>query len=250
MNAHHLAAVNQKERTLMTTASSLVRWAGLSAMVGGSLFVGIQAVHPPETLSSVTTEAWAVVHYGGVAMCLLNLLGITGVYVRQAEKAGWLGLAGFLLLGLMWPLTAAFQFTEALVLPLLAREAPAFVEGFLGITSGHTGKFDLGLLPAVYSLNGVLYLAGGVLLGIATLRARVLPRGAGGLLAVGTVAPLVLSLLPHEFVRLAAVPVGAAFIWLGYALWSERRQHAGGALTESVAPAASRGVVATNVGEA
>jgi hypothetical protein len=70
--------------------------------------------------------------------------------------------------------------------------------------------------------TSVLYLLGGVLLGIATLRAGILPRWAGGGLAVGTVAPVVLSLLlPHEFVRLAAVPVGIALALLGYALWSE-----------------------------
>ena len=38
-------------------------------------------------------------------------------------------------------------------------------------------------------------------------------------------AALVLSLLlPHEFIRLAAVPVGIALALLGYALWSERRE--------------------------
>jgi hypothetical protein len=77
----------------------------------------------------------------------------------------------------------------------------------------------------VYSLTSVLYLLGGVLFGIATFRAGILPRWAGGGLAVGTVAPLVLSLLlPHEFIRLAAVPVGMALALLGYALWSERRE--------------------------
>jgi uncharacterized iron-regulated membrane protein len=50
-------------------------------------------------------------------------------------------------------------------------------------------------------------------------------RWAGAALAVGTVAPLVLSLLlPHAFIRLAAVPVGIALALLGYALWSERRE--------------------------
>ena len=41
---------------------------------------------------------------------------------------------------------------------------------------------------------------------------------------MATLAPLVLSLLlPQEFIRLAAVPMGVALVWLGYALWSERR---------------------------
>ena len=222
---------------MKTTTSNLIRWAGLSAMVGGFLFVAIQPIHPPEILSSVTTSTWAIVHYVGVAMCFLILLGITGIYARQAEESGWLGLAGFLVFGLFWVVTASFQFAEGLILPLLAAEAPKFVVGFLGITSGSPSEVSLGILPAVYSLTSVLYLLGGVLFGIATFRAGILPRWAGGGLAVGTVAPLVLSLLlPHEFIRLAAVPVGIALALLGYALWSERREKVSEPLPRRLTP--------------
>jgi hypothetical protein len=210
---------------MKTTASNLIRWAGLSAVLGGSLFIIMQPIHPPDTLSSVTTSAWATVHYVGVVMCLLTLLGIVGIYARQVKESGLLGLAGFLVFSLMWALTAAFQFAEGLILPLLATDAPTFVEGFVGITSGTPSEVSLGILPTVYSITSVLYLVGGVLFGIATFRAGVLPRWAGGALAVGTVAPLALSLLlPHEFIRLAAVPMGIALAVLGYALWSDRRE--------------------------
>jgi hypothetical protein len=125
----------------------------------------------------------------------------------------------------MWALTAAFQFAEGLIVPLLATVVPSFAVGFEGISSGSPSEVSLGLLPAVNSLTSVLYLVGGVLFGVATFRAGILPRWAGGGLAVGTVAPLALSLLlPHEFIRLAAVPVGLALALLGYALWSERRE--------------------------
>ena len=33
-------------------------------------------------------------------MCFFGLLGMAGLYARQAEKSGWLGLAGFLLFSL------------------------------------------------------------------------------------------------------------------------------------------------------
>jgi hypothetical protein len=230
-----------------TTASNRIRWAGLSAVAGGSLFAVMQLIHPPEVLPSVTTGAWALVHYLGVAMCLLNLVGVAGMYARQADEAGRLGLVGFLLLGLFWPLTAAFQFAEAMILPLLVSDAPAFVEGWLGIVTGSPSAVDLGALPAVYGLTGGLYLLGGVVFGVATIRAAVLPRWAAGLLAGGTVAPLALSVLPHEFVRLAVLPMSVALVWLGYALWSERREHASDPVP-GVAPDSSRTVVATEAG--
>jgi hypothetical protein len=34
------------------------------------------------------------------------------------------------------------------------------------------------------------------------------------------------ALLPHQLERLAAMPMGFALAWLGYALWSERRGQA------------------------
>ena len=209
------------------TAASLIRWAGLSAMMAGILFVVIQPIHPPDVLSSVTTARWAIVHSLGIAMCLLGLLGLAGLYARQAEEAGWLGLAGYLLFSLFYALTLAFQFAEAFISPRLATEAPRFVEGFLGIPSGHASEVNLGALPAVYTLSGVLYLLAPLLFGIATLRAGILPRWRAGLLAfAGPVSALAAALLPHELERIAAVPVGLSLAWLGYALWSERREHA------------------------
>jgi hypothetical protein len=87
----------------------------------------------------------------------------------------------------------------------------------------------------------VLYLLGGVLFGVGTFRAGVLPRWAGGVLAVGTVLPAVLSsFVPLEFLRMTAVPVGVALAWLGFALWSERRAAASQPLPSRVTPHLSR----------
>jgi hypothetical protein len=229
MNANRQTAViggNDKESQMKVTGAMLIRWAGLAAMVAGVIFAGIQPIHPPDVLSSVTTGAWAIITPLKTAMCLLFLLGITGLYARQVQEAGWLGLAGFLLFGLSWALQTAFVFAEAFIMPPLATTAPRFVEGFLGIASGHASTVNLGALPALYALVGVLYMLGGLLLGIATLRARVLPRWPAGLLAVAAVLTPAAALLPHQIQRFAAIPVGVALAWLGYALWSKRREHA------------------------
>ena len=254
MSTTHPAAVIQesikKESTMNTTPSTLIRWSGLAAVAGGLIFAGIQPIHPPDVVSSVTTGAWAIITQLKTAMCLLFLLGIAGIYAWQANRAGRLGVAGLLLFSLSWALQTPFVFAETFILPLLATDAPEFVDGVLGISYGRASEVDLGALPALYALVGILYMLGGLLLGIATLRAGVLPRRAAGLLAVTATLTPAAALLPHHIQRLAGVPMGIALAWLGYAVWSERRAHASEPLPGSTAPAAPRAAVATRVGDA
>ena len=209
------------------TASSLIRWSGLAALVAGLIFAGIQPIHPPDVLSSVTTGAWAIIQSLKLAMCLLFLIGIAGIYARQVQEAGRLGLAAFLLLILCWWLQTGYVFTDLFILPVLANAAPQFVESFLGIVNaGSPVEMNIGALPAAYGLIGIVYMLGGLLFGIALLRAGILPRWPAGLLAVSSVLTPAAALLPHAIQRLAAIPVGLALAWLGYALWSERRARA------------------------
>lgn len=207
-------------------ASNLSRWAGLSAMGSGILFIGIQVIHPSDVLSSVTTDRWIIVHCLGIAMCLFGLLGVAGLYARQVNTAGWSGLAGYVLMTLFYALSMAFQFVEAFISPALADGSPEFVEGILGIASGDGSDTDLGALPEVYAITGGMYVLGGLLFGIASFRAGILPRRVAGLLALGAVLPLVAAPVPHPLDRTFAVPMGLALAWLGYALWAERREHA------------------------
>lgn len=209
-----------------TIAPNFIRWTGLSAVAAGIIFAGIQPIHPPDVVSSVTTTAWAIITPLKTAMCLLFLLGLGGIYARQVKEAGGLGLAGFLLFSLSWALQTAFVFAEAFIFPVLASTAPQFVDGLLGVASGRASDVNLGALPALYALVGVLYMLGGLLFGIATFRAGILPRWAAGLLAVTALLTPLAALLPHQIQRFAAVPVGVALAGLGYALWSERRSRA------------------------
>src|ERR687893_1890653 len=211
------------------TAPKLIRWAGLSAMAAGIIFVVILLIQPPYVLSSVTTTRWAIVQSAQVAMCILGLLGLTGLYARQANEAGWLGLAGYLVFSLFYALTLPFIFAQAFILPLLATTAPAFVESWLGILNPESPvEMNLGALPVLYWLAGFAgYMFGGLLFGIATFRPGVLPRWGSGLLAVaGPLGPVAVALLPHALERYVGMPQGIALAWLGYALFSERREQA------------------------
>lgn len=207
------------------STKNLIRWAGLSAVAAGLIFVAVQPIHPPDVPSSVTTTRWAIVHILSTAMCVLALLGVTGLYARQVRESGWLGLAGYLVFSLFWALQAPYVFAEAFIVPHLTA-APAFVQGWLAMAGGPAGGMNLGALATVYQVVGILYVLGGLLFGIATVRAHILSRWAAGLLIVAPLVAPMAGLLPGELHRIAAVPMGIALAWLGYSLWSERREQA------------------------
>ena len=71
----------------------------------------------------------------------------------------------------------------------------------------------------VFRLQGVGYLAGGLIFGVALYRARVLFRWAAVLLAVSGLVSAALAVMPDAFYRLLAYPNAIALIALGYSLW-------------------------------
>lgn len=208
---------------MTVTAHALLRWTGLAALVAGVIFAGIQPIHPADVLASVTTGTWTIFMSLKLLMCFLFLIGIAGLYVRQAEAAGWVGLVGVMLLIVLWSLQSGFVFTELFVLPPLASTAPQFVESFLSLVNGTTATMDIGALVPAYVVVGLAYMLGGLVFGIATVRAKVLPHWPAILMAVTAVLTPAAALLPHAIQRYVAIPMGIAFIWLGWALWSERR---------------------------
>ena len=206
------------------TASNLTRGAGLSAMLAGGIFAIVGLIHPPHVVASVTTSTWTIVHLLTIVMAFFGLLGIAGIYARQVDKAGWMGLAGCLLLSLWFVIVTGFTFFEAFILPLLANDSPEFAASFLGIFTGSVGQASVGALATIWTLLGVVYILGNLLFGIATFRAGILSRWAAALIGLGAVSSPAFALLPQSFAPLAAVPVGLGLAWLGYSLWSERRE--------------------------
>jgi hypothetical protein len=214
-----------KETRRQMPVSTLMHWSGISAMLAGLCFLIMGVFKPLNDTAFVTTPAWINVHSIAFALGFIGLLGMAGVYARQAKKSGWLGLAGFLLLSAWIMLQSGFSFVDAFILPHLVTESPRFVEGFLGMFNGVPSEIDLGILPTLYTVSNPMYLLGPMLFGIATIRAGILPRGAGALLVVGAMlAPVSALVLPPAYQPWVMVPIGLALAWLGYALFSERRE--------------------------
>lgn len=182
---------------MKVTHDNLLRAAGLSALLAGACYVLVVLFHPANIASSATSTRWAAVHVLACAMCFFGLLGATGLYARQAAKTGWLGLVGYTLLSLWFLLIMGFSFVEAFVVPQVATSSSTFVDAWMGMLTGAASDFDLGVLPTVWKLTAPAYMLGGLLFGLATFRAAILPRWAGALLALGTLLAPIAGLLPN-----------------------------------------------------
>lgn len=224
---------------MRVTNVMLSRAAAACAVLSGVAYVGIQFIHPDETVTAVSTDSWVVVALLTVAFAILGLVGVTGVYLRQTEEAGVLGLIGYVALALFFLLPITFSFAEAMILPVIVDDAPGFVENFNGLFNGEGSDGTLGALESISTVAGVLYLAGGLLFGIAVLRAKILWSWAAWFVIAGAVVAPLASVVPHEVGRFAAVPFGVGLIGLGISLWSDRRD------TASPSEAADRRSAAT-----
>ena len=191
------------------SSSDLMRWGGLAALVGGVLFVvaellGLPTINIESFSETATTTSFAIQTTTFLLGVVLMLLGLVGLYARQSEAAGALGLIGFLVAFLGTVLIGGFMWASVFIAPALATEVPEVVDA---------GP-PPGLLPTF-----IIFAVGWLLFGIATLRGRVFPRAAAILLIVGAVV----TILPLPFTTLV---FDVAVAWLGFALFTGREASA------------------------
>ncbi len=203
-----MTPIEQKEVRRISPVR-LIRRSGLLAIAAGAYMVVLPFVHPSEDVG-VHSAAWVPVHLLYFAALTGILLVLVGAFARQLQRAGRLGVAGFL---------TAFVGTAVLLLE--GREhlfSPDFGVGT------PLGLWELIAASLVFSV-------GYILLGAAIVRADVLPRGAGILLGVG--GPVVAFSPPIGVLAVLIVGhalFGLGLVWLGYALWTdtEHGQASGG----------------------
>jgi hypothetical protein len=135
------------------------------------------------------------------------LLALTAIYTREFAALGSLGMLGYLIAFLGTLMVAGDWWFEAYVIPKIATVAPAV----LGLPP--SGSVLLGAVATVG-----LYSVGWTLFGLATFRARVVPRPAALLLIAGGLAgPLALS-TPYQ------IPMAIAIGWIGLSLEREEAE--------------------------
>ena len=209
------------------TRTKLYRAAGVAAVVAGLIFVLLQFIHPDETVENVATSTWKAVHVLTMVMTALALVGVLGIYLRQVNESGVLGLIGVVLYGCGFFIIYGFSFVEAAVLPQLADTDPSYVADVIELTATGQASGELGGLAAANVASGVTYILGGVLFGVALWRARVLWRWAAALLVIGALSTSLTQVLPESLDRLVAIPVGVAWAGLGISLWQSTATRGG-----------------------
>ncbi|MEO7912185.1 MAG: hypothetical protein ABIV47_21285 [Roseiflexaceae bacterium] len=211
----------------MSNRSQLSRWSGLASMLGGLLFAIAIALHPLRHGEAVNASSYSAIHVLGAVALMLILFGLVGLYICQAEQLGTLGLYSFLLAFIGNVLTYGGLLSEGFLWPAVGLYDPAAVHSFDPNVVGARGS---SLLPLIFFVGLAFFALGYALFGRALIRAGVLPRWGGVLIAIGAVLYVVggfsLPLFGPEsplvtFIETSgAIPFGLGFIWLGYTLWS------------------------------
>jgi hypothetical protein len=209
-SARHVGAGGEPEQSV-TMVRTALRWSGL-ALVAAALVLGtaialaslrLPGAVPPMPLGSLLLLVGS----------MLLMLALPGMYARQAEAAGALGLLGHTLLAVGNVALIGFG------------AAPLFNPSVTGLDEEET------------IVGGLLLLAlllGFVLTAVATLRAAVYPRWSGILLLAAGVEFLLIFFGPEGLPSIAgaiigvswAVSLAVALAWIGVALWRGASQRA------------------------
>lgn len=189
-------------------SSSLVRWSGLAAMLGGALWITGAVIHASKPRGCVAEEcAFRPMRESGALdgiLMLLSLLlfavGVMGLVIlaRSTGRFGKMGKAGVVIGAAGVALLVIVSLIQSVVFG---------------------GDF---LLMPYFVIPGLLAMVIGLmLLGVAILRSRVLPRWAAALLIIGALAMLASNEQTSRV--LLVIPLGVAWVAVGYVLWSGRR---------------------------
>ena len=191
----------------MPSLNHFVRLSGLAAMLGGALWVVGTIIHASKPRGCIAQEcAFRPMRETGALVGILTLLSVVLLAVGAAglvilvRNAGRFGKAG--------KMGAFIGAGGAALLVIFTLIQAIFFGG------------DFVLMP-YFVIPGLLALVVGfLLLGVAILRAGVLPRWVAMLIILGALG--MLGANERTARVLLMIPFGVAWVAVGYVLWSER----------------------------
>jgi hypothetical protein len=131
---------------------------------------------------------------------------VVGLYLwqRRQEPFEWLGTVGVILI------------VTASVLITLGGLVLIYIDGVLGT--------EAEVLNDIVHPLELVVMIGAVLFGMATMRMNVLPSGGALLIIIGALVYFGIKIIgigPDWLISVPVAIVGAGWVWLGQALWSE-----------------------------
>ena len=201
--------------------TTLTRLSGLALIAAFALALTGGILHPvvggdSHAASSLVQPLFPTAHLLIFLGEICLLFGLPGLYASIAPRARLLGLFGFVLYFFANATLASFVSAyEAFIVPVLATDPATSALVAPGGAISSSAPFAL-----LQEVGGLAYMLGLVMLGIAVLRSRVMPRWTGALMAVAPVflllpvpeAPVVTGLLIE-------LPRGLAVAGMGYTLF-------------------------------
>lgn len=183
---------------------TLFRWGSVVTVVTALIFAAaaVSLIIIPD--GGLANPVAPTLYYLGLILIVPTYITI---YAAQAQTAGKLGFAGFLM-----TVTGSILYS-----------APIFVlmAGTSGVSTWHDlWGFAMGnFLP----LGATIFLIGSTLLGVATRRVGVFPRNAGSLLIIGSLLWLVAFYIPVPFLlSIANLSSAIALTWMGVSVYPRR----------------------------
>lgn len=199
------------------SSRTLYRLSGISLLIGSLfliagnipfIFLGSDEITPVTSASGIAIRVFSDLLILIGAMLIVS--GFSGIYARFAGRSGIVGLIGF---------TCTFFFFLIMIasLPIFALVVPSLAAR--GLLNGVPLPLSLFILEGLGLLLG---LVGGILLGIAVLRATVLPRWTGVLLIIGSLLNLGIFLEFDPLAHVGGLLFAAGLALLVIGMWSKQ----------------------------
>jgi len=192
------------------TPQSSTRWVGPVSLFAATLIIASQGLHFALGLTMGVQPSDNVLHSVKYAFALIATIALvfalTGLYLRQADAAGRLGLVGYVVAFIGTVLMAGDWWFESFIAPQIAAVAPQVMTGAI------TGSMVVGAVATF-----VLFALGWTIFGIATFRANVYPRPAAALMIIGGLIGILALSTPYQ------IPLAIAIGWIGYSLMQSER---------------------------
>jgi hypothetical protein len=201
----------KEEGEHMAYSMRTLRWAAPSILVGGVLYAAYGVFN---RLLAATLMGYFLGNFLGATLLAVSVADLQRYLRERGVPLGRVGQGGLGACVVALAIWATLGLTAILSLALF------------GASSPHILLFRV---SSIFDGVPVLLFVGSVLLGaVLFLRALLVPRGAALLLALASVIALVAAVegylidIPIWVYELLRVLYGAAWAWVGYALWAAR----------------------------